>query len=37
MDKNNFSTEIIIFATEDADMERILGLCNERERDKDVK
>jgi len=37
MDKNNFSTEVIIFATEDADMERILGLCNERERDKDVK
>jgi hypothetical protein len=37
MDKNNFSTEVIIFATEDADMERILGLCKEQERDKDVK
>ena len=37
MDKNNFSTEVIIFATGDADMERILEVCKEQERNKDAK
>jgi len=37
MDKNNFSTEVIIFATGDADMERILEVCKEQERNKNAK
>jgi len=37
MDKDNFSTEVVIFATADADMERILELCKEQERNKDAK
>ena len=35
-DKNNFSTEVIIFATGDADMERILEVCKEQERNKNA-
>jgi len=37
MDKDNFSTEVIIFATADADMGRILEICKEQERNKDAK